>query len=238
MRRTKIVLASLLALSALSVKAQDAAVAAETKATPTRPFLEQHPIAISAHLGTQGIGLEGKMMLDSNWSVRVGASFLPLKYKETKVLGDVTADDERNHNWTNVHLLAEFHTPFWKSVDFRFVAGAAYFTTAKVTAHYVASGTYYYGQIPLEGSEMGYVNVESDWKGIAPYAGAAISKTLPNTRFNLSLDLGTYYLPKPKVTMEATGNLSGNEANQPTVEENMKNYRWLPVVQLSLNYKL
>jgi len=47
----------------------------------------------------------------------------------------------------------------------------------------------------------------------------------------------SYYLVKPDATIIGTGILSGNSSQTEQFQSNIKNYRWLPIVQLNFNYR-
>ncbi len=80
--------------------------------------------------------------------------------------------------------------------------------------------------------------ITSSWQGVAPYLGLGFFRTFPRLFFNVNLDLGTYYLSAPTTTIVAIGALQPNEANNDQLQQNISNYRWLPVLQLNINFKL
>ncbi len=76
------------------------------------------------------------------------------------------------------------------------------------------------------------------WKGVAPYVGLGFLNAFPKSRFNVNLDLGTYYVGAPKSTVVGTQLLAENYRLEPQLDENMKDYKWLPVMQINFNFKI
>jgi hypothetical protein len=56
--------------------------------------------------------------------------------------------------------------------------------------------------------------------------------------FNFNMDIGTYYLNQPSTHIIGTGLLTDNNTLEPQFNQNLKNYRWLPVLQLNFNFRL
>lgn len=200
-----------------------------------RPLF-QRPLSVSLNLGTQGIGLEGKLGIHRRINLRLGVSMLPISQTTVLTLGDLDANVALNGDMTNIRLLAEFR-PF-NGQFLRITGGLAYFVAANADIDLKPTGTYKYGDLTLQGNTLGNLNIRSDWKGIAPYLGLSLFKGFPKRRVNATLDLGSYYLSKPKVNIESSGMLENNGQNEKIIEENMADYRWLPVLQLSINYRI
>lgn len=78
----------------------------------------------------------------------------------------------------------------------------------------------------------------ANWSGIAPYIGFSVGSPVPKKRFGVTFDVGTYYMSRPEVVVDATNLLEPNKLNQKPLYENLKGYRWLPQVQLNFTYKL
>ncbi len=54
----------------------------------------------------------------------------------------------------------------------------------------------------------------------------------------MNLDLGTYFLTAAKSTVTGTKMLANNGELEPQFDSNMKDYRFLPVIQLNFNFKI
>ncbi len=217
-------------------KAQDAqAVLIHDSLIYEKPLL-QRPLSASLHLGTQGIGASAKLAIKRQINVRVGFSYLPVSHNMEFKLSGYTSDVKLSSAFGNVHVLGEYR-PFAGS-SFRVVGGLAYFFAGEAKADLQPKGTYKFGDIPVSGQQVGKVEGTIDWKGIAPYLGIGLFNSMPTKKFNVTLDLGTYYLSAPEVTIDGTNMLKDNKDNEPVVEDNLKGYRWMPVMQVNFNYRI
>lgn len=190
--------------------------------------------SIQLNLGTQGIGAELVHGLSSQFAVRAGANIIPLKANDVFKFDDFKSKNSASADFTNVHALADF-SPF---AGFRLVGGVAYFFKAEGNINITPTDDYTYGDITLNEEQVGSVDLNVDWKGVAPYFGIALGRAIPNKKFNINFDLGTYYLTNPKTNIAGTGLLKGNSSQSAQLQSNLKDYRWLPVVQLNFNFKL
>lgn len=214
--------------------AMPAALFAQTK--PNDAVSYDSPMSVQLTLGGQGIGAEFRYGFLPALSGRLGASFIPIELNNVLDFKGLKSDNKLSAKFTNIHLLADY-TPF-KSNLFRVVGGAAYFIKGNTGLLVTPTGTYNYGDIVIPPDQVGKFNTDIDWKGFAPYLGLGLFKSFPQHRFNINLDLGTYFLPQPAVTVNGTGLLSGNDSQQPVVADNVKDYRFLPMLQLNFNYKI
>lgn len=196
--------------------------------------------AIGITLGTTGIGLQGILPLDQHFSLRGGFSVIPtFTYTRTDQIGTTSLEQKFKTSFVNIHVLADYYLPVLQKTGFRLTGGFAWFVHARSKVRSVPEGEYYYGEIPINDDRMGEIRTTVNRNGIAPYLGAGFLNLYNGKHLNLSFDLGTYYLlPAANVKMEATGYLTGNERNQQQLKENLKGYRWIPMVQVGLYYKL
>lgn len=196
-----------------------------------------HQQSVKLNIGTQGVGGEYSYGVDNKVALRLGINVIPVKVNNVLNFADFNSTSRVEAKFTNIHLLADY-TPFKSAPALRLVGGAAYFAHARGSMHVQPSDNYTYGDIVLNEEQVGYLNLDIDWKGFAPYAGIGLFKVIPKHRFGVNLDLGTYYLKRPDVKIVGTGILKGNNTQEGQLKENVKDYRWLPVIQLDFNYKL
>ncbi len=90
----------------------------------------------------------------------------------------------------------------------------------------------------ITADQLGVVNAGINWRGFAPYAGISLFNPFPANRFNVNIDLGSYYLSRPGTSFNGTNMLADNQAGAIQFNENMKGYRWMPVMQLNFNFKI
>jgi len=203
------------------------------------PSASPEAMTVGVYAGSQGFGAEVRRKVAADWNVRLGGGYLPWNAGINQKISDVSVHSDYKTSFTNIHALAEYQLPFWKKLDFRIVGGLSYFVSATVKGTMVPQGDYYYGDIQLNDGNMGQIKFEAEWTGLAPYLGVGLFRIVPTKHLNLNLDLGTYYfVSAPRVNIETSGYLSGNESNSDQLASNLKSYRWLPVVQLTLNYKI
>lgn len=193
--------------------------------------------SVQINIGTQGIGAEFFYGVLPELALRGGLNFIPIKANNVFEISDFNSNTKVAADFYNIHVLADY-VPIKTAAWFRLVGGFAYFVKGKGNIDIIPSDDYQYGDLVLNEDQIGYVNLSVAWKGLAPYLGLAFAHTFPRKRFNASVDLGTYYLNKPKANIIGTGLLEGNSAQTPQFQSNIKDYRWLPVLQVNFSYKL
>lgn len=195
--------------------------------------------ALSVTLGTQGIGIDYTRYVHSNIAVRIGGSHLPFSLKYRNAFNQVDTDVKlKSESFTNAHLMVDIH-PI-PELGLRITPGAGWFFNAKGIATVQPSGNYKYGDITVTGEQLGSMEGTISWNGIAPYLGAGwlFRFREGESPLSLGIDLGTYWLPRPDATLTGTNLFENNAYNQEKFKENVKNYRWLPLGQISLRYRL
>lgn len=196
-----------------------------------------HQKSVQLNIGTQGAGLELNYKAMPRTSLRLGANFVPITANDVFEISGFNSTSKVGANFYNAHLFADI-IPFTKFRSFRVVAGFGYFFRADGHVRISPTDNYTYGDIILTREQVGYIDLDVEWKGLAPYFGFALGNLYPGKRFNAGLDLGTYYLSRPDAKINGTGILEGNSTQASQLESNIKNYRWLPVLQLNFNFKI
>jgi hypothetical protein len=214
-------------------------VAFQARTQPRTELLENsiHPKAIQLNLGTQGIGAEFRYGVLPNFDLRAGANFIPLKANDVFKISGFNSTSHVSADFYNIHLLAGYSpikTVQWLQV----VGGLAYFFKANGNVRIVPADDYTYGDLVLTEEQIGYVDLGVKWQGVAPYIGLGLARAFPKNKFNVNVDLGTYYLSKPKANIVGTGILEGNSSQTSQFQSNISDYRWLPILQVNFNYKL
>lgn len=203
------------------------------KSTPdSLSFLEK--TSISLHGGSQGFGIAARYSFLPMLAARLGGSFGSVNISRGIEFDNLSTDNTLKAELSNLHLWAEYSPLSWLRIN----AGAGYFFKLKAEAVSTPNESITQEGITIEPEEMGTLTTTVTYKKFAPYFGLGLGRGLPKHRFNLNFDLGTYYLSSPHVTMTGTEYLEDNSHNGPILERNMKDYRWLPVLQLNLSFKL
>ncbi|MGX5690958.1 hypothetical protein [Arcticibacter tournemirensis] len=196
-----------------------------------------HQKSVQLNIGTQGAGLELNYKVMPKTSLRLGANFIPLAANNVFEISGFNSTSKVGVNFYNAHLFADV-IPFNRFRNVRIVGGFGYFFRANGNARINPTDNYTYGDIVLTSEQVGHIDLDIKWKGLAPYLGFAFGNLYPGKRFNVGFDLGTYYLSRPDARITGTGILEGNSTQESQLESNIKNYRWLPVLQLNFNFKI
>jgi hypothetical protein len=204
-----------------------------TQVKPSQSFQLENA-SIQLHGGTQGFGLAARYQFLPNVAARLGGSYGSVQINDGFNFNNLSTDSKIKGTFSNIHLYGEYSALNW----LRIVAGAAYLFKADASVVMMPNEAVTQNGITLEPEEIGILTTEISYKKFAPYVGLGFGRGLPAKRFNVNFDLGFYFLSAPTVTMTGTEYLSDNEQNGPILTENMKNYRFLPVLQLNFNYKL
>jgi len=197
------------------------------------------PLKVAVNAGTNGFGLDLIQPITESIEVRLGGSWIPTfttKVQSIKV-GDFNADANlKAKDFTNIHLLVDVY-PI-KNSGFRITPGIGYFNSSTVQSTIAPTGSYKLNDLVLTPEVIGSATGSIEWSGAAPYLGAGYEFGRNDSKHLVfGFDLGLYYLPKPKGTIEGVGLLSQNAVNTPIFNENIKGYRYLPSIQLNVIYR-
>lgn len=194
------------------------------------------PVAIEITAGTTGMGANIKWGISKKLTLRGGASTLLVNAEDVYDFAGLNSNNGLKARFTNTHLLADY-TPF-KGNGFRLTAGLAYFIKADAHASIQQVGDFKFGDIVYTAAQFGNLDADISWKGLAPYAGIGLFRGFPSGIFNITLDMGTYYLTAPQGHITGSGTLADNSQNDKQLTSNAAYYRWWPVIQLNFNFKL
>ncbi len=205
-----------------------------TKKSDKKLVYSPENASIQLLAGSQGFGLSARYQFVPMLALRLGGAIGSVKINEGIRFDNLTTDNTLKAEAANMHLWAEFCPVSWLRIN----AGAGYFFKARATAVTTPNEPVTQDGITLEPEELGVLTTKVSYKEFAPYIGLGFGNGLPKHRFNVNLDLGTYYLSSPHVTMTGTEYLEDNSHNGAVLERNMSDYRFLPVIQLNLSFKL
>jgi len=193
--------------------------------------------AIGLILSSNGVGLQfaqnlgGAKML----AVRVGGMYMPFKltnleyaFDGTKLLinGEIKLG--------SIQALVDFH-PFKNA--FKITGGLAYMLT-DITAVARVKDSVAQGDIMISPDEVGNINVGVKVGPICPYIGIGFGRAVPKSRASFNFEIGGYYITKPQVSFQATGMLSPTSSQEKVLQDNMKGFTFLPMINFSINFKI
>ncbi|MFD1140481.1 hypothetical protein ACFQ4C_05155 [Larkinella insperata] len=220
----------LLAISSLRGLAQS-----DFKANPAPA-----PYSVGLQLGTTGAGIQLARVLtpDSRLIGRVGVSYFaynrPFRVKAGEGKLHITPDLVMGIALASV----KWH-PF-KTNPFFLTGGAGYTWRPDVKANLVAEGKVKFGGLEISEENVGVINANLRWRNALGYAGLGYGRSTPVRRLGFAVELGCYYLGAPTVDLQYTGFLETTTIDEqiPVIQNNLKNYRFLPSLQFLVTYGL
>ncbi|WBL24445.1 hypothetical protein [Zunongwangia sp. HGR-M22] len=197
----------------------------------------ENRFAIALNGSTLGGGIEVAKNISSHFNLRLRANTFGIK----DFIQEIEVDDA-NLNVTADSRFLEFdlsleYLPFENS-SFKLVGGAAYFNDGKTTALAKYDGSFTYGEITIGPDEIGDLELTLDYNGFAPYFGLGFGRAVPKKRIGVAFEAGSFYLPEPQVGINATKMLSPTADQAESLQENIRDYRWYPFLNLRLSVKI
>jgi hypothetical protein len=239
---TLVVAACLLSAASFGQDAKKTAPTGSQKEAPKKDAKsgEAYPfrkVSLDLSAGSRGVGIGIRYRINSRFSARMGVSTMPITYNTSITLSGYDANVDLENKFNGVQFLADFK-PLEK-FPLRIIAGFAWFVDALVSADLTPTGTYPYGTIKVDASTVGSVHAALDWSGVAPFIGIGIGGNKPpKHQVGFAVGVGMYYLPQPVVTITGTKFLEGNYQNQQWLSKNLEDWRYLPVLNFHLIYRL
>jgi hypothetical protein len=188
--------------------------------------------AVTAKLGSLGLGLEGTFGLTEHFNARLGLN--RYDYDRSETISDIEYDLDLE--WRSISLLADWH-PFGNA--FRFTAGLmnnGNEMSGSSSSTGLTIGDTFYPGIGLD--------AKLDFDSTAPYLGVGWGNALAAGKgWGFNVDLGIMYQGSGNVNLTATGaNASLVDANDLALEErrfedDIKDYKYYPVFSFGVSYK-
>jgi hypothetical protein len=184
------------------------------------------------NLSSLGFGLHGVYSINDKFNVRLSGNFLKFNLnKNFKEGNNVMTDNSSKVTFTTIGLLCDYN-PFKTNSAFRISAGL-FLNLNKINVSRIY--TYDDGSIK---EDLGKLDVNITFPKISPYLGLVFGKYKETRKLNLFFELGMLYHGKPKVEFLGEGRVAPTAEQQPILDENLKGYRFLPNINLHLNYKI
>ena len=154
-----------------------------------------------------------------------------LSIPKNKTATDIAA------NQSNIQLLAD--VSLTKKGGIRLTVGGTYMIKTEWSAKLRYREEIAISSIVVTAQDMGYFKTIYTTKSpISPYIGLGLGRLVPKRRINVSADLGTYYRGSPVIKIDATGLLKRNVENEGALNRNLAPYKWYPVINMRLAYRL
>ncbi len=188
--------------------------------------------AVTAKLGTLGLGVEGTFGLTEHFNARLGLNKFDFDRSET--IDDIKYDLDLE--WQSISLLADWH-PFGNS--FRFTAGI------------LSNGNELNGSSKSDNLTIGDTTYPSvgldanlDFDSTAPYLGVGWGNALSAGKgWGFNVDLGVMFQGSGDVTLTPTGagaalvDPADVAAEERKFEDDIRNYKYYPVFSFGVSYK-
>ncbi len=224
-----------LALGALAC----AAVAAPARAQTAAAAFDASRFSLAVGGGTQGGSVEGAYSVNPYLTLRAQGAFIDFDadFKSS----DVKYRGALNHNTGGGFVdLHPFANPFVLSGGF--VAGER---NVKVHADPTASAVVKINGVPYQASQIISVDGNIALGDAAPFVGLGFDNTYTHRgHWGLRAMAGVIFGDEPKVTLHANGPFADNTtvlanlaAEQASLQDDAKDYRYYPVAQVAVSYR-
>ena len=95
-----------------------------------------------------------------------------------------------------------------------------------------------WGDVVFTADEVGSVATKVQTNNVQPFLGFGYDTFYSGKRINLVVEGGVSYHGRPSVLMDATNMLRPTVSQAPILENNLDGYRYMPFLQISLQYNL
>ncbi len=226
-RKQKRVLTFLLALVGLAGYGQE----------PAEPVRAQNgKLSVILDLGTTP-GLELAYKLKPKWTARLGFHYFAYRMNNSLELGGEKLKLEGDLGMGVPSATLAF-TPQADGF-FKLIGGIAYIANGKLSTDFGPEGSYEFQGNTFTAAEIGEVQFSMDYsRTVAPFLGLGIGRDIPQKRIGVGAELGSYYLSAPKISLTGTERLVGMSEEQAKIEENTKDWRFWPVLNVRVAFKL
>jgi len=197
---------------------------------------------LEANIGTLGYGAGVGLALNESFTARAFAAVA--KYSRNFEASGV--DYNARLQWRNAPMLLDWHPG---GSVFRFSLGVM-LNDDKLTvdAKPSAAATYVFNGVTYTAASVGSATGTIKFNRAAPYVGFGFGRPLARDNgFNFAMDFGAAYLGKAKASLNVTCGAavpavqcaqlqSDANAEAAQLSEDMKSYRWYPVIQAHVTY--
>jgi hypothetical protein len=205
--------------------------------------LANRPIrqAISLQLGTTGAGIYYNREVSSarRLMLRVGGQYFAYhRLIQVKAASDSYVNIKPDLTIGLAQANLKWH-PFQRS-SFFLTGGLAYSWHPDMRFVITAENTLNFDGLELTPQDVGTVNLGFRWHPVVGYLGWGFGRSFPNKRLGAGVEMGVFYLGKPRVSLDYEGFLETTTIDEQVavVEQNLSGYRYLPTINLTLSYKI
>jgi hypothetical protein len=199
-------------------------------------------VGVLLKAGTLGAGLDVSKGISESLALRLQANAFSYEEDITESNVDYNADLELQ----SAGLLLDWH-PF--SGVFRVSLGAYWNGNEASAVGRPTGGTYEINGVTYNAADIGSLNGQIDFESVAPYFGIGFASAPKAGRgMTFSFDLGVLYQGEPNVGLTATCAVglppatctqlqSDVAAEQASLQEDLSDYKFHPVVSFGIGYR-
>lgn len=199
-------------------------------------FVKTNKFGINLNLGTTP-GLSFVYQPYNKLAIRASYSYLKYNLNQEQKISNENILLAGNMNMNALGLSVEYY-PFVKS-SFKIIAGGSLIQKGFISVNASPTANYTFGETVFTPQEVGSFLFDLRYdNGFAPFAGIGFGRAVPKKRVGFGFELGTFYLPKPKVTLSGTERLSSMTEQEPKIQSNMDDWRYWPMFNLRLAVRL
>ena len=188
--------------------------------------------AASLKVSTMGVNLEALRSFSSRFNARLGVAVLSYKANNVASNDQLTIDGDLK--LLSLTALADWF-PF--RGNFRLTGGLV-INLNKISMTMTPVKTYNDGNIQYTPEKLGQILADVTFDKFAPYLGIGFGNpTAGKSGFGFTFDLGTYYQGSPLASMSATKLLQPMESQSSQLQDNLKWFKFYPVLSFGLTYK-
>lgn len=193
--------------------------------------------------GTNGFGLGAGTSINNNLGARLGFNTFKVSTTQQDANGNYGVDLKM----MTVAGLADYYP--WAG-KFRATAGAVYNgNKATITAQPTGGGSYVFNGVTYTSSQVGSFAGEMTFNSVAPYLGFGWGNpAAQDKQWGMTMDIGVLFQGSPKVTNTVTcgagvpaltcSQMQSNVAAGATkLETDLKNFKYMPVVNVGISYR-
>ncbi len=194
--------------------------------------LNAQDYAASLKIGTLGVNAEAVRSFGPQFNARIG--FAALSLSNLSLISNNDYSSKGDLKLMSFSALGDWF-PF--ESNFRLTAGI-FINLNKTSVALTPKKTYYDGNIAYTPEKLGVLNADISFSKVDPYIGIGFGNpTSGETGLGFTLDFGTFYHGNPKASLSATKLLEPSAGQSPILEDNLKWFKFYPVLSFGLTYK-
>ncbi len=192
-----------------------------------------------AHAGLLGYGADFATRVNPHLILRAGVNFFQLEgFEDVRELAGRSVLIVASNNTLSFDMMGEYYP--WQKSSFKLIFGGSYIQSLTANAMIMVTDPMMFGEIELTPEQVGEMDIELAYGGMAPFLGIGFGRSIPNKRIGLGLEVGSYYIGSPSVNMNASELLepSASAEQEKSLEESFRTLSWLPAVKFRLAVRL